>query len=55
MKKSKVMISDLIDLVDDSTIEVTIRHIFRGEKDMCLEFFGEQNDECINNNNVKTK
>jgi len=47
---SKDYFSDLIPLVDDGTTEVNVGHVFRGDKDMCLEFFGEQNEECKKHN-----
>lgn len=40
----------LKDLVDDRAHTVYVSHIFRGDKDVCLENFGEQNEECIKHN-----
>ena len=37
-------------IVDDGTNYVNVGHIFRGDKDVCLENFGEQDEECIKHN-----
>jgi hypothetical protein len=40
----------LKDMVDDTVTTVYIGHIFRGDVDKCLEYFGEQDEECIKHN-----
>ena len=40
----------LLHVVDDSVIETTVRHIFRNGKDICKEYFGEEDEECIKHN-----
>ena len=43
---------ELKDFVDDSVVEKTARHVFKSDfsgnvgRDVCLEFFGEEDDEC---------
>jgi len=38
---------------DDSTHFINIRHMMSGDKDICLEYFGEEDEECKQTNNVK--
>lgn len=47
---SKDYWSDLIPIVDNGTTEVNVSHVFRGDEDVCLKMFGEQNEECIKHN-----
>lgn len=37
-------------LVSDQVKKINVGHIFRGEVDKCLEYFGEQDEECIKHN-----
>lgn len=53
MKDFMPEFSDLIHLCDDTVTTVTVGHIFRGDIDRCLEYFGEQTDECIAHNLTK--
>lgn len=41
---------DLGSFVDNGTTYANVGHIYRGDKDKCLEFLGEQDDECIKYN-----
>lgn len=47
---------DLKDLVDNGTTYVSIRHMIKSDfsgnqgRDMCLEYFGEEDDECREHN-----
>lgn len=34
-------------LIDNREVEVNCSHILRGDEDMCLNYFGEQDKECI--------
>ena len=40
----------LKDICDDSTTVMTVRHMMRGDRDMCMEYFGQQDDECVATN-----
>ena len=40
----------LKDLVDNGTTYVNVGHVYRGEEDVCLKMFGEQDEECIKHN-----
>lgn len=36
--------------IDNGTTNVTVGYIFRGDEDKCLDYFGEQDEECKKNN-----
>lgn len=41
--------SGLKDIVDDGTVVMNVSHIMRGDKDVCLENFGEETEGCKKN------
>lgn len=46
MKTNMIEDLDLKSIVDDTSTEVEIRHIFRGKKDICKKYFGRETKEC---------
>jgi hypothetical protein len=43
----------LKDIVDNGTTYMNVGHVYRGEEDVCLKMFGEQDEECIKHNAIK--
>lgn len=37
-------------IVDNGTTYMTVKHVYRGDEDVCLKTFGEQDEECIKHN-----
>ena len=50
----------LTDFIDNGTTTSTVGHVFKSDfqgnrgRDICLEMFGEQDEECRKYNNEKT-
>lgn len=49
-KNSNKDSNSLENIVDNGTTYANVGHIFHGDKDVCLGFFGEQDEECIKHN-----
>ena len=43
---------ELQKMCDDGTTTMNVRHMFKGGKDVCLEYFGEEDEECRANNKI---
>ena len=43
-------LKDLEKIVDNGTTYMNVGHVYRGEEDVCLKMFGEQDEECIKHN-----